>query len=174
MCQPQCQSGSYTTTVCWPATTCGPITTCISVTDCEYGDTCITSATCPPITTCISVTDCEYGETCTTSATCIPSTTCELVTTCTTDVVTGCESSDPPATSDYYGYTSVQQEQPYTTITSGTIVYVVMPSAGAAAGQETNGIVQIASAAERFRDHDGSLMANGFALAVIMLALVLL
>jgi hypothetical protein len=68
----------------------------------------------------------------------------------------------------------VQQDQPYTTITSGTVVYVVMPSAGATAGQETNGIVQIASTAERFRDHDGSLMANSFALVVITLALMLM
>jgi hypothetical protein len=48
------------------------------------------------------------------------------------------------------------------------MVYVVMPSSGAAAGQE------IVSAAERSRDHDGSLMANSFALVVIMLALVLM
>jgi hypothetical protein len=49
-----------------------------------------------------------------------------------------------------------------------------MPSTGAAAGQETYGVVQIASAAEQFRDHDGSLMTNSFALVVIMLALMLM
>jgi hypothetical protein len=68
----------------------------------------------------------------------------------------------------------VQQEQPYTTITSGTIVYVVMPSTGAAAGQATNGVVQIVSAAERIRDHDSSLMTNAFALMVILLSLALM
>jgi hypothetical protein len=146
MCQPQCQS--YTTTVCESATTCSWTTTC------STSSTCLVS--------------------CSTSSTCVPSAICGLATTCTASVVTSCQNSDPPATGDYYGYTSVQQEQPYTTITSGTIVYVVMPSTGAAAGQETNGIVQIASAAERFRDHDGSLMANSFALAVIMLALMLM
>ena len=68
----------------------------------------------------------------------------------------------------------MQQEQPYTTITSGTIVYVVMPSTGAAAGQATNGVVQIVSAAERTRDHDSSLMVNTFALVVILLSLALM
>jgi hypothetical protein len=86
----------------------------------------------------------------------------------------GCSSpdpADPPATGYYYGYTAAQQEQPYTTITSGTIVYVVMPSTGATAGQVTNGV---ASAPKWFRDHDASLTTNSFALVVIMLALMLM
>ena len=57
------------------------------------------------------------------------------------------------------------------TITSGTIVYVVVPSTG---GQATNGGVQIVSAAERFREHDSSLMTNSVALAVVVLALMLM
>jgi hypothetical protein len=99
-------------------------------------------------------------------------------------VVTSCSSLDPPATSYsspdppatgyYYGYATAQQEQPYTTITSGTIVYVVMPSTGAVAGQVTNGVVQIASVPKWFSGHDGSLMTNSFALVVIMLALTLM
>jgi len=183
ICHPECQWGSYTTTVCGPATTCVPVTTCTPLTTCIPTLVCTGLPTCASITTCTPVVDCAHGPTCTPSTTCAPVvdcangvtctplSTCGLVTTCDTAVVTGCQPSDPPdppATSDYYGYTFAQQEQPYTTITSGTIVYVVMPSTGVAAGQE------IVSAAERFRDHDGSLMANSFALVVIMLALMLM
>ena len=84
-------------------------------------------------------------------------------------MVTGC--TDPPITSDGFGDPTVQQEQPYTTITSGTIVYVVMPGT---AGQVTNGVVQIASAAERIRDRDSSLMTSIFMLVVILLSLALM
>ena len=89
-------------------------------------------------------------------------------------MVTGCNGpgittgdSDPP-------YSDPPQEQPYTTITSGTIVYVVMPSTGAAAGQVTNGVVQIVSAAEKIRDNDSSLMMSGFALVMMILSLMLM
>jgi hypothetical protein len=53
-------------------------------------------------------------------------------------------------------------------------VYVVMPSTGAAAGQVTNGVVQIVSAAEKIRDNDSSLMMSGFALVMMILSLMLM
>jgi hypothetical protein len=53
-------------------------------------------------------------------------------------------------------------------------VYVVMPSTGAAAGQVTNGVVQIVSAAGRIKDNDSSLMTSTFALVVILLSLALM
>jgi hypothetical protein len=87
-------------------------------------------------------------------------------------VVTGC--GDPQITSDYFGYTTLQQQQPYTTITSGTIVYVVMPSPGAAGQVTTNGVVQIVSAAERLIDRNGWLMTSTFTLVVMLLALMLM
>ena len=73
-----------------------------------------------------------------------------------------------------YGYGSgTPQQQPYTTITSGSIVYVMMPGSGAVAGQVTNGVI-VASAAKRFWYHDGILITNSLALTLILLALILM
>ena len=64
------------------------------------------------------------------------------------------------------------QQQPVMTITSGTVVYVIMPSTAAAAGQvTTNGVVQVISAGDR---EDADLMKAGLAMVVAVLALVVM
>jgi hypothetical protein len=90
------------------------------------------------------------------------------VTTCSTFPAPGCSSNGYG-----YGYSTAQDQQPYTTITSGSIVYVMMPGSGAAAGQVTNGVI-VASAAKRFWYHDGTLIINSLALTVILLTFILM
>ena len=87
-----------------------------------------------------------------------------------------------PTTTYWYGYgmpttTTYIPEvttgpQPYTAITSGTIVYVFMPSTAAAAGQvTTNGVVVVISGAGGREKAD--LLKPGLAVAgAVVLALV--
>lgn len=156
----------------WTTTT--QVITTTSCPMCNIQPPCQSSTTtvCEPTSSCEPTSTCELTWVLSMfTTTCVFTTICPWTTACST-VVTGC--SDPPITTDYSGYTDPPQEQPYTTITSGTIVYVVMPSTGAAAGQVTNGVVQIVSAAERIRDNDSSLMMSGFALVVMILSLILM
>ena len=127
---------------------------------------CTTSTTCTTVMTEGLVSN-EPVTTCTTVMT-EGLVSSEPVTSCTTFPVPGCSSNG-------YGYGSgtAQQQQPYTTITSGSIVYVMMPGSGAAAGQVTNGVI-VASAAKRFWYHDGILITNSLALTLILLALILM
>ena len=79
-----------------------------------------------------------------------------------------------PTTTYWYGYRmpTTMGQQPYTTITSGTIVYVFMPSTAVAAGQvATNGVVVVISGAGGREKAD--LLKPGLAVAgAVVLALV--
>jgi hypothetical protein len=86
---------------------------------------------------------------------------CQPVTTC-----YACEPTTAPTT-------LTPHQQPVTTITSGTVVYIVYGSTPAAVGQvTTNGVVQVISASSTRRDAD--LMNAGLAMALAVLALVVM
>jgi len=88
-----------------------------------------------------------------------------------------------PTTTYWYGYSTpttttyipeiTTAQQPYTAITSGTIVYVFVPSTATAAGQvTTNGVVAIISAGAGGRE-EADLLKPGLAVAgAAVLALV--
>ena len=87
-----------------------------------------------------------------------------------------------PTTTYWYGYSTptttyipeiTTAQQPYTAITSGTIVYVFAPSTAAAAGQvTTNGVVAVISAGAGGRE-EVDLLKPGLAVAgAALLALV--
>ena len=76
-----------------------------------------------------------------------------------------------PITTTYISVTTAQQV-PYTTVTSGTVVYVIMSSTAAEVGQvTTNGVVQLVSGDAK---EDANLMKAGLAIAAVLLALVVL
>jgi hypothetical protein len=102
----------------------------------------------------------------------------------TTQYTTHCDVCQPIVTTSYwYGYSTptttsapvitTQQQQPVTTYTVGTVVYVVYGSTPAAVGQvTTNGVVQIVSAGSTREDAD--VVRAGMAVAVAALALVVM
>ena len=164
--------GQCTTTVCAP---CGYTT---GPGDCACGCNGATTAT--PFCTSESTFQCVTTGPGTCPTTCYS----QCLTTSTTQcLTTGCipcgggqwgvtTAVNPlPTTSYYYGYSTQpqQQGQPYTTITSGTYVYVVYPSA--AAGQ-----AQVESAAERRVGGRrlGSVLMNGFAFVTMLLVPLML
>jgi hypothetical protein len=155
----------------WTTTT--EFTTTTNCAGCQPQPRCTTTTTsaCAVVTTCDFVDDCPYNTGCESTCTCL--TACTPVVTCVPENDDVAPPDPPDPTSYYYGYAT---QQPYTTITSGTIVYVVMPSSAPAAGQvATNGVVQIVSGAKRFQHHVGGALATSTAaLVVAMLALLLM
>ena len=89
--------------------------------------------------------------------------------------VTTCYACEPAytTTTPITTITPTPQQHPVTTITSGTVVYIVYGSTPAAVGQvTTNGVVQVISASSTRRDAD--LMNTGMAMALAVLALVVM